>query len=51
MKKKGKKFNAVKMMRDIRNELSERYSEHPEIEDKELSLIRTKYRMPDRLKT
>ena len=37
-----KQFDCVKMMRDIRNRLSERYKD-PAVEEKELNLIRKKY--------
>ena len=42
-KTKEKKFDAVKMMREIRDGLSKIYSEHPEVEEKELEKIRKKY--------
>ncbi len=35
-KSKEKKFDTVKMMREIRDGLSKIYNEHPEIEEKEL---------------
>jgi len=38
-----KKFDAVKMMRGIRNKLSQRYLENPELEEKDLEKIRKKY--------
>jgi len=37
-----KQFDCVKMMREIRNKLSERYKD-PAIEEKELNLVRKKY--------
>ncbi|MFQ5583779.1 MAG: hypothetical protein ACE5GL_05030 [Calditrichia bacterium] len=40
---KKKKFDAVKMMREIREGLSKIYDEHPEIEERELKKIRRKY--------
>ena len=40
---KQKKFDAVKMMRDIRNNLSQRYSDYPKLEENELEQIRNKY--------
>ncbi|MFQ6073216.1 MAG: hypothetical protein ACE5KT_11040 [Methanosarcinales archaeon] len=40
---KNKKFDAVKMMRKIREKLSKKYSENPEIEIKDLEIIRKKY--------
>ena len=36
-------FDTVKMMRDIRDNLSKKYIEKPEVEDKELEKIRVKY--------
>lgn len=45
MKKKIKNFDAVKMMRDIRDTLSERYTMHPEQEEKDLEKIRQKYHL------
>ncbi|MBS4028889.1 MAG: hypothetical protein KGZ58_09640 [Ignavibacteriales bacterium] len=45
MKHKEKEFDAVKMMRDIRDKLSKRYSLHPELEQKDLERIRKKYNM------
>ena len=41
--KKNKKFDAVKMMRDIREKLSEKYWKHPDILKKEMEAIRRKY--------
>ncbi|MDZ7261874.1 MAG: hypothetical protein ONB05_07190 [candidate division KSB1 bacterium] len=40
---KEKKFDAVKMMRVIRDKLSKLYIEHPELEEKHLQEIRKKY--------
>ena len=40
---KDKKFDAVKIMREIRDRLSKRYSKNPETEEKELKKIREKY--------
>ncbi len=40
---KNKKFDAVKMMRDIREKLSEKYWKHPDILKKEMEAIREKY--------
>jgi len=42
-KSKEKKFDSVKMMREIRDVLSKIYNEHPEIQEKELEKIRKKY--------
>jgi hypothetical protein len=36
-------FNAVDMMREIREKLSERYWKHPDILQKDMEEIRTKY--------
>lgn len=38
-----KKFDAVKMMREIRDRLSEKYLEMPELEEKDLEAIRREY--------
>jgi hypothetical protein len=38
-----KKFDCVKMMRDIRGKMVERYLRNPELELKELTEIRKKY--------
>jgi hypothetical protein len=43
MNKSEKKFDAVKMMREIREKLSEKYWKHPEIMKKDLEEIRKKY--------
>ena len=40
---KDKEFDAVKMMRKIRNGLSKRYIEDPEAEKRDLEEIRKKY--------
>ena len=40
---KGKKIDAVRMMREVRNKLSKRYSEDPEAERRDLQDIRRKY--------
>ena len=40
---KNKKFDAVKMMRDIREKLSEKYWKHPDILKKEKKAIKKKY--------
>lgn len=39
----NKKFDAVKMMREIREKLSEKYWRHPDILKKEMEAIRKKY--------
>ncbi len=40
---KGKDFDAVKMMRSIRNDLSRRWLNHPEVMKKDLEKIREEY--------
>ncbi|MEO5648351.1 MAG: hypothetical protein ABIR03_00330 [Ginsengibacter sp.] len=40
---KNKKFDAVQMMRDIREKLSEKYWKHPDILKKEMEAIQKKY--------
>lgn len=42
---KAKKFDAVQMMREIRDRLSNRYGEDPEAEQRDLQTIKWKYRM------
>ena len=39
----NKKFDAVKMMREIREKLSEKYWKHPDILKQEMEAIREKY--------
>jgi hypothetical protein len=47
-----KKFDAVKLMRDIRDKLVKRYLEDPELEKKDLEDIRKKYGLkPKKSKT
>ena len=41
--KPKEKIDAVKMMRDIRDSLSEEYNKYPEKEEKDLIEIRKKY--------
>ena len=41
--KTNKQFDAVKMMRDIREKLSEKYWKHPDILKMEMEEIRKKY--------
>ena len=43
MNKKKKTFDSVQMMREIREKLSEKYWNHPEILKKDLDAIRKKY--------
>jgi len=40
---KDKKFDAVRMMREIRDKLSEIYGKDPEAEKRDLGAIRRKY--------
>ena len=40
---KDKKFDAVRMMREIRDKLSKRYSKDPEAERRDLQDVRGKY--------
>ncbi len=40
---KDKRFDAVRMMRDIRDKLSEMYTKDPEAEKRDLEAIRRKY--------
>ena len=42
---KTKAIDAVKMMREIREKLSEKYWKHPEILKKEMESIRRKYNL------
>lgn len=41
----NKKFDAVKMMREIREKLSEKYWKHPNILKQEMEAIREKYNL------
>lgn len=43
--KTNKQFDAVKMMRDIREKLSEKYWKHPDILKQEMEAIRQKYNL------
>jgi hypothetical protein len=43
MMKNKKVFDAVKMMRDIRNKHHEEYEKNPELREKRLAKIRKKY--------
>ena len=43
--KKNKKFDAVRMMREIRDELSRRHSEDPSAEGRDMQEIRKKYEL------
>ena len=42
---KTKQFDAVKMMREIRENLSEKYWKHPDILKQEMAAIREKYNL------
>ena len=42
---KKKKIDAVKMMRDIRDKLTKRYLENPDLENYDLQKIRRKYKI------
>ena len=41
-------FDAVKMMREIRDKLSARYIKNPEAQEKDLQEIREKYRIKEK---
>ena len=41
----NKTFDAVKMMREIREKLSEKYWKHPELLKQEMQNIREKYQL------
>jgi hypothetical protein len=43
--KTNKQFDAVKMMREIREKLSEKYWKHPDILKQEMKAIRKKYNL------
>lgn len=45
---KDKKFDAVKMMREIRDRLSQVYTKDPEAEERDLELIKRKYGIKDK---
>ena len=47
---KNKKFGAVKMMRDIRDKLSEKYLKDPEAQKRDLEEIDRKYGFKDKEK-
>ena len=48
---KNKEFDAVQMMREIREQLSEKYWKHPDILKKEMQAIREKYNLKATPKT
>ena len=43
--KKNKKFDTVQFMRNVREQLSEKYWKHPEVLKKEMQAIREKYNL------
>ena len=45
MKKNDNKIDSVKLMREIRDRLSEKYLKYPEQEMKDLEIIRKKYNL------
>ena len=45
MKTEEKEFDAVKMMRDIREKLHKKYEKNPELREKNLERIHKKYNM------
>ncbi|MBI4647205.1 MAG: hypothetical protein HY738_11620 [Bacteroidia bacterium] len=47
---KKKKFDAVKMMRDIRDKLTKRYLDNPDLEISDLQKIRRKYKIKTKVK-
>ena len=49
-KKKEKKYDSVKMMREIRNKLSRKYSQNPAKEIEDLELVREKYGLKPKVK-
>lgn len=48
--KKEKKYDSVKMMREIRDKLSKKYFQEPDKEIDDLEKIRTKYRIKSKVK-
>jgi len=48
---KEEKIDAVKMMREIRDKLTKRYLENPELETTDLKKIRRKYKIKHKAKT
>lgn len=45
-----KKFDSVKMMREIRDKLTKRYLGNPELEISDLEKIRRKYKLKKKVK-
>lgn len=48
--KKIKKFDSVKMMREIRDKLSKKYSKNPDKEIDDLNKVKVKYRIKSKVK-
>lgn len=48
--KKEKIYDSVKMMREIRDKLSKKYSQEPDKERDDLAKIRNKYRIKSKVK-
>lgn len=44
-KMKDKKFDEVRMMREIRNKLSEKYIKDPEVEERDLECVGKEYKI------
>jgi hypothetical protein len=44
---KNKEFDAVEIMREIRNKLSKKYSQDPEAENRDLKRVRRKYNIKE----
>lgn len=42
---KNKKFDAVQFMRNVREQLSEKYWKHPEVLKQDMEAIREKYKL------
>ncbi len=47
-KKFEKEFDAVKMMREIREQLQKKYGKNPELRRRKYAAIRKKYKIPER---
>jgi hypothetical protein len=47
---KKKKFDSVKLMREIRDKLTKRYLENPELESTDLEKVRRKYHLKNKEK-
>ncbi len=48
---KTKQFDSVKMMREIREKLRKKYANNPALREKNLQIIRKKYRLKSTRKT